>query len=79
MSGDLENTISAIFCSRILTHLKHDDNVLVAVRGNSLRSIIMQLDNLSKEEVYNLELVTGIPIIYDVDMVGNATNKMILN
>lgn len=39
----------------------------------------MQLDNLSQEEVCNLELVTGIPIIYDVDMVENATNKMILN
>ena len=40
---------------------------------------VMQLDNLNQEEVFNLELVTGIPIIYDVDKVGNATNKMILN
>ena len=40
---------------------------------------VIQLDNLSQEEVCNLELVTGIPIIYDVDKVGNTTNKMILN
>lgn len=77
----LEDTMQRtlpFFCSRILTHLKHGDNVLVAAHGNSLRSIIMQLDNLSIEEVPKLELVTGIPIVYDVDMVGNATNKVIL-
>jgi 2,3-bisphosphoglycerate-dependent phosphoglycerate mutase len=63
---------------RILTQLKHGDNVLVAAHGNSLRSIIMELDRLSPESVPNLELATGIPIIYDVDAAGQATNKIIL-
>ncbi|MDG0965969.1 MAG: 2,3-bisphosphoglycerate-dependent phosphoglycerate mutase, partial [SAR86 cluster bacterium] len=31
---------------------------------NSLRSLVMQLDNLSKEEVIELEIPTGAPIIY---------------
>jgi 2,3-bisphosphoglycerate-dependent phosphoglycerate mutase len=45
----------------------------------SLRSIIVELDRLSPEVIPNLELVTGVPIIYDVDDTGQATNKIILN
>lgn len=53
-------------------------NVLVAAHGNSLRAIMMSLDNLSPEEVTQLELATGVPIVYDVDESGKATNKIIL-
>lgn len=77
----LEDTMKRalpFFQDRILTHLKHGDNVLVAAHGNSLRAIIMSLDNLTPEEVTQLELATGVPIIYDVDESGKATNKMIL-
>ena len=40
---------------------------MVAAHGNSLRSLVMQLDNLSKEEVIALEIPTGAPIIYSFD------------
>jgi len=43
------------------------ENILVAAHGNSLRSLVMQLDNLSKEEVIALEIPTGAPIIYSFD------------
>jgi 2,3-bisphosphoglycerate-dependent phosphoglycerate mutase len=66
------------FHSRILTHLKHGDNVLVSAHGNSLRSIIMELDQLSEEEVPNLELKTGIPLVYDIDSDGTVVGKEIL-
>lgn len=39
-------------------------NVLISAHGNSLRSIVMYLDSLSPEEVLNLEIPTGVPIIY---------------
>lgn len=67
------------FQDRILTHVKHGDDVLVSAHGNSLRSIIMVLDRLSEEEVPNLELATGIPIIYDIDSEGNVTDKVTLD
>ena len=38
--------------------------VLVAAHGNSLRSIVMKIEGLSKEEVLSLEIPTGIPRIY---------------
>jgi len=39
-------------------------NLFIAAHGNSLRSIIMHLDGLSKEEVLGLEVPTGVPIVY---------------
>ncbi len=78
----LEDTLNRtlpFFCDRILTHLKHNDNVLVAAHGNSLRSIIMKLDQLTPEEVPLLELATGVPIVYDIDGTGNVVHKEILD
>ncbi len=46
--------------------------VLVAAHGNSLRSIVMKIEGLSKEEVLSLEIPTGIPRIYTYDD-GNFT------
>ncbi|MCD6383030.1 MAG: histidine phosphatase family protein, partial [Thermoplasmata archaeon] len=39
-------------------------NVMVSAHGNSLRSIVMYLDNLTPKEVLSLEIPTGVPIIY---------------
>lgn len=49
----------------ILPHLKEGRHVFIAAHGNSLRSIIMDLDKLTPDEVVNLEIPTGMPIIYD--------------
>lgn len=53
--------------SRIVPYLKQGKNVLVAAHGNSLRSIVMFLDNLTKEQVIALNLDTGIPRVYEMD------------
>jgi 2,3-bisphosphoglycerate-dependent phosphoglycerate mutase len=55
------------------------DNVLIAAHGNSLRSIIKHLENLSPEEIVKVELGTAIPIVYEIDSNGQITNKVILN
>ena len=53
------------FKDNIETCLQQGNNCLVAAHGNSLRSIVMQLEGLSKEEVLSLELATGKPRIYE--------------
>ncbi|MEX1013334.1 MAG: 2,3-bisphosphoglycerate-dependent phosphoglycerate mutase [Waddliaceae bacterium] len=53
------------FENTIVPMLAEGKNVFVSAHGNSIRSIIMDLDNLSEEEVVNLEVPTGEPIIYD--------------
>ena len=63
----LKNTAERVlpyFNAEILPRLTQGENILVAAHGNSLRSLVMQLDNLSKEEVIELEIPTGAPIIY---------------
>ncbi len=67
------------FRDRILKHLMAGDNVLVAAHGNSLRSIIKYLENLSEAEIVKVELGTGVPIVYDIDSKGQVTDKVILN
>jgi len=51
----------------IAPDLRSGKNVLVAAHGNSLRAIVMELDNLGKEEVLSLEIPTGVPIVYEFD------------
>ena len=53
------------FRETILPELKAGRNVLVAAHGNSLRSIIMELDALTKEQVLELNLDTGVPVVYE--------------
>lgn len=54
------------FNAKILPQLMSGKKVLVAAHGNSLRSLIMELENLSPEAILNRELGTGIPIIYNL-------------
>jgi 2,3-bisphosphoglycerate-dependent phosphoglycerate mutase len=67
------------FRDRVLKHLMAGDDALIAAHGNSLRSIIKQLENLSEEEIANVELGTGVPVIYDIDADGQVTDKVSLN
>jgi len=49
----------------ILPMLKQDINILVSAHGNSLRAIIMHIENISKDEIINLEIETGKPMFYE--------------
>lgn len=55
------------FKKKIVPDLKAGKNVLVSAHGNSLRSIVMHLDHLTKEQIVKLELGTGVPIVYEFD------------
>ncbi len=61
-----ERTIP-FFRDHIIPRLKLNQNVFIAAHGNSLRSIVMHLDHLTEEEVLNLEIPTGEPILYHYD------------
>ncbi|GBO56185.1 phosphoglycerate mutase [Pseudanabaena sp. lw0831] len=76
---DTQKRVNAYFRSRILPHLLQGDNVLITAHGNSLRSIMMMLDRLSPSEVTALELATGVPIAYELDISGEVIGKKILN
>ncbi len=47
--------------------VKAGKRVLVAAHGNSLRALVMYLDNISEDEIVGLNIPTGIPLVYDLD------------
>ena len=63
------------FEQKVIPDLKAEKNVLIAAHGNSLRSIVMSLDKLAKEQVLELNLGTGIPIVYEFDKNLNILSK----
>ena len=74
----LKNTAERVlpyFNKEILPKVVSGSNILIAAHGNSLRSLIMQLDELSKEEILNLEIPTGAPIKYIFDEYGKVVEK----
>ena len=63
----------------ILGDVAEGKDVLVVAHGNSNRSIVMKLDGLSKEQVLELNLATGIPLVYEISPEGIVIGKEILN
>jgi 2,3-bisphosphoglycerate-dependent phosphoglycerate mutase len=66
------------FDEKILPDIKAGKNVLVVAHGNSLRSIVMSLDNLTREQVLNLNIPTGVPLVYEMDTNGKALSSKYL-
>jgi 2,3-bisphosphoglycerate-dependent phosphoglycerate mutase len=66
------------FESRILPLVKAGKNILVAAHGNSLRAIVMFLDQMTKEQVLELNLATGVPLLYEMDKDGRVSGKSFL-
>ena len=67
------------FEAHILPDLRAGKNVLVSAHGNSLRSIVMQLDQLTREQVIELNLATGVPIVYEFSPDLQIISKKILD
>jgi 2,3-bisphosphoglycerate-dependent phosphoglycerate mutase len=52
---------------RIAPELKAGRNVLVAAHGNSLRAMVKMLDNVPESEIVELNIPTGVPLLYELD------------
>lgn len=51
----------------IVPVMRKDQRVIISAHGNSLRALIKYIDNLNDEEVTNLEIPTGVPLVYELD------------
>lgn len=61
---DTSKRVLAYWQEEIISKIKEKKNIILIAHGNSLRALIKHLDNLSEEEVFHLNIPTGIPIIY---------------
>jgi 2,3-bisphosphoglycerate-dependent phosphoglycerate mutase len=66
------------YMTDILPRVLAGQNVLVAAHGNSLRSLVMVLDRLSKEQILALNLSTGVPIVYKLKADSTVASKDVL-
>jgi 2,3-bisphosphoglycerate-dependent phosphoglycerate mutase len=51
----------------IAPRIKAGERVLIAAHGNSLRALVKYLDNISDEAIVELNIPTGIPLVYELD------------
>lgn len=61
--------------STIHPFVQSGKNVLVVAHGNSLRALIMHLENLSGEEILRRELATAAPIVYRIGADGTIESR----
>jgi 2,3-bisphosphoglycerate-dependent phosphoglycerate mutase len=47
--------------------IKAGKKVLICAHGNSLRALVMHLDNISEDDILELNIPTGIPLVYELD------------
>jgi len=66
------------YMQEILPRVMRAEKVLVAAHGNSLRSLVMILDGMSKEDITSLNLGTGVPIIYTLNADTTVASKEVL-
>ena len=69
---DTAERVLPYYREHIWPRLANGETLLVVAHGNSLRSLIMHLDQLSREEVLELNIPTGAPLLYELDEQGQA-------
>jgi len=51
----------------IAPSIMRGDRVLIAAHGNSLRALVKYLDNVSEQDIVELNIPTGMPLVYELD------------
>lgn len=64
---DTMDRVVDFYEKEIVKELKENHKVIIVAHGNTLRALVKYLDNLSAKEVMNLEIPTGVPLVYELD------------
>jgi 2,3-bisphosphoglycerate-dependent phosphoglycerate mutase len=72
---DTAARVLPFYTKRIAPELQAGKSVILVGHGNSLRSLVMQLDRLSPEQVKELTISTGMPLIYRLRPDGTVAEK----
>lgn len=81
LTESLETTIARVvpyFEANIKPQLAAGKKVLIAAHGNSLRALVMYLENISKEDIVGLNIPTGVPLAYQLDDNFKVVDKKFL-
>ena len=72
---DTGERVMPYFNQEILPLIKKGQNILISAHGNSLRSMIKFLDNISDSEIVKLEIPTGAPILFTFNEHGDVDSR----
>ena len=64
--------------STIAPDIRAGKHVLIAAHGNSLRALVKHLENMSDEQIVELNIPTGIPLVYQLNDDLRSLNKIYL-
>ena len=73
-SESLETTVARVvpyFNKVIKKDMMAGKRVIIAAHGNSLRALVKYFDKLSEEDIVNVNIPTGVPLVYEFDAQGN--------
>lgn len=76
---DVYERVIPYYKETILPELVKGENILITASGNSLRALEKFLDNLSDEDIANLEIGIGEIHVYQIDKEGKVFSKQIRN
>ena len=78
LGESLKDTIKRVipyYEGNILKDMKAGKKVLIVAHGNSLRALVKYIENISDEEIAELNIPTGIPLVYELDENGKYISK----
>lgn len=75
---DTINRVVEYYNEEVKPELQNGKNVIISAHGNSLRALIKHLENISDEEIMNVEIPTGKPYVYELDEELNIIKKYYL-
>lgn len=75
---DTAERVLPYYQRRIEPEILAGKTILVAAHGNSLRALVMYLEQLSREKVLELNIPTGAPLLYELDTAGKALSHRYL-
>lgn len=75
---DTAERVIPYYQGKIWPALSQGDSILVVAHGNSLRALVMHLDQLSRDEVLELNIPTGAPLLYELEDDGKVLSHRYL-
>ena len=76
LAESLKDTIARVipyYQAEICPAIQSGKRVLIAAHGNSLRALVMHLDHISEKEITELNIPTGVPLVYELNDQLEAT------
>jgi 2,3-bisphosphoglycerate-dependent phosphoglycerate mutase len=75
---DTAERVLPYYEQHIRRHIAAGETVLIAAHGNSLRALVMHLEQLTREQVLELNIPTGAPLLYEFDHKGTVVDHRYL-